>query len=75
MRLMCHRGSLLTYNGALRPKPESRTARLALPENVHVNSGDSDGDYEGEEDDPEEESGDPLAHLPDETEVHLILDI
>jgi hypothetical protein len=50
---------------------QSRTARLALPENVHVNSGDSDGDY-GEEEGSEEENGDPLAHLPDETEVHLI---
>ena len=48
---------------------------MALPENVHVNSGDSDGDYDGEEEGPEEEDGDPLAHLPDETEVHLILGI
>jgi len=38
-----------------------------------MNSGDSDGDYDGEEDGPEEESGDPLAHLPNETEVHLTL--
>ncbi|KAH9037872.1 L domain-like protein [Lactarius pseudohatsudake] len=49
-------------------KAPQRTARLALPENVHMNSGDSDGDYDGEEDGPEEESGDPLAHFPDETE-------
>lgn len=72
---MPHRGSLLAYDGAWRPKPECRTARVALPENVHVNSGDSDGDYDGEEEGPEEEDGDPLAHLPDETEVHLILGI
>ncbi|KAI9440041.1 L domain-like protein [Lactarius indigo] len=49
-------------------KAPQRTARLALPENVHINSGDSDGDYDGEEDGQEEESGDPLAHFPDETE-------
>ena len=73
MRLLRHRGSLIAYDGALRPKSEIRTARLALPENV--NSGDSDGDYDGEEDGPEEESGDPLVHLPDETEVLLILGI
>jgi len=69
------RGSLLAYgDGASRPKSECRTARLALPENVHVNSGDSDGEYDGEEG-PEEESGDPLIHFPDETEVHPVLDI
>jgi hypothetical protein len=37
-----------------------------------MNSGDSDGDEEGEEEDTEEEDVDPLADLPDETEVHII---
>jgi len=37
---------------------------------VHTNSGDSDGDEEEDEDDSEED-GDPLADLPDETEVHI----
>ena len=36
-----------------------------------MNSGDSDGDYDGEEEGSEEENSDPLAHFPDETEVHL----
>jgi len=45
-----------------------RTARLALPENVHANSGDSDGEEYEEEEGSEDEDGDPLADLPDETE-------
>ena len=47
-----------------------RTARLAPPENLHPNSGDSEGDDEEEYEGSEEEDGDPLADLPDETEVH-----
>ena len=50
---------------------QHRTARLALPEHLHANSGDSEGDEEEEEEDSEEEDGDPLADLPDETEVHI----
>ena len=41
-----------------------------LPENP--NSGDSDDDEEEESDGSEEEDGDPLADLPDETEVHIV---
>jgi hypothetical protein len=52
-----------------------RTARLALPENLHPNSGDSDGDEEEEDEGSEEEDDDPLADLPDETEVHLTVGI
>jgi hypothetical protein len=48
-----------------------RTARLALPETSHANSGESEGDEEEEEEGSEEEDGDPLADLPDETEVHV----
>jgi protein phosphatase 1 regulatory subunit 7 len=47
---------------------QPRTARLAVPENLHANSGDSDGDEEEEGEGSEEEDGDPLADLPDETE-------
>jgi protein phosphatase 1 regulatory subunit 7 len=38
---------------------------------LHTNSGDSDCDEEEEGEDAEEEDGDPLAELPDETEVHI----
>lgn len=40
-----------------------------------MNSGDSEGDEEDEEEDAEEEDGDPLAELPDETEVHIIASV
>lgn len=59
---------LPTSSSAGKRNLHNRTARLALPENVH--SGDSDGDEEEEDEDSEEEDGDPLADLPDETEVH-----
>jgi hypothetical protein len=39
-----------------------------LPEN----SGDSDGEEEEEGEGSEESDGDPLAELPDETEVHIV---
>ncbi|KAI0303814.1 L domain-like protein [Multifurca ochricompacta] len=45
-----------------------RTARLALPESLHPNSGDSDGDEEEQAENSGEENEDPLADLPDETE-------
>ena len=68
---MHHQGSHLTYIFAAGTSSDlqNRTARLALPENVHANSGDSDGDEEDEDEGSEEEDGDPLAELPDETEV------
>jgi hypothetical protein len=39
---------------------------------LHTHSGDSDGDEEEEDEDTDGEDGDPLAELPDETEVHII---
>ena len=51
---------------------QNRTARLALPETLHANSGDSDGDEEEEDEGSDESDGDPLADLPDETEVHIV---
>ncbi len=39
-----------------------------LPEN----SGDSDGEEEEEGEGSDESDGDPLADLPDETEVHIV---
>lgn len=50
---------------------QHRTARLALPETSNANSGESEGDEEEEEEGSEEEDGDPLADLPDETEVRV----
>ncbi len=42
---------------------------------MHTNSGDSDGGEEDEDEDSEEEDDDPLADLPDETEVHIIVGV
>ena len=73
-RFVRHRGSCLSslHLAAGSLTLLNRTARLASPENLHPNSGDSDGDEEDEGEDAEEEDVDPLAELPDETEVHII---
>jgi hypothetical protein len=38
---------------------------------LHTNSGDSDGDEEEDDEGADEEDGDPLVDLPDETEVQI----
>lgn len=71
-RFLRYRGSRLALHLHRLPlNLQNRTARLAPPENLHTNSGDSDYDEEGDGEDAEEEDGDPLAELPDETEVHI----